>query len=532
MEYVGSYLDNIFDQHARTSGSVIYLPDSIKTLTQQVLDKGIYNELKSIKIQELKQIVCESQSKALGEVIMSMEGETFIEFIKILRSKEARSRLNNSDLPQKVVSKIIPYVDDLFSKLDMKKIKKFRGWNYLTVLDQRNGLPHPVGIPMECRLPKKAWSTMANSLGGFEIHSILILPPKIGSYKVQVVFHYSAPKKALIFKSSFIKEKIGREYKKPDLNRPIILGVDANRLSEHIIAVGLITPEGFIPLQIGRELELITSLSTKLKKVQDEISNVTRALSFYENDLVKIRGELNPSEMLKVLRMGKFKKRLRQIMDNSSLRRFNEAISSEGGFHEGVKMIITKLGHKIAKVKVQLTNLVLRETNLRQEIFREVSSVLGMLLVKYSCVGLAAENLTITPRGKTKYLSKLLRDMPKTASIFQQAVRQATAYHYHMAQETRTSPINIPLIKVDPYGTSKICAVCGAELKGVKGNWDVQICPNYEEDKEQYQEHHKLWGSIFHHTYIPRHINSALIIARLGLKKWTPDSNKLDKRFL
>ncbi|MHA1278099.1 MAG: hypothetical protein ACTSQ8_13000, partial [Candidatus Helarchaeota archaeon] len=61
------------------------------------------------------------------------------------------------------------------------------------------------------------------------------------------------------------------------------------------------------------------------------------------------------------------------------------------------------------------------------------------------------------------------------------------------------------VIAVDPRDTSKYCAkleqgeLCGKRLKGVKGDYDLQRC------------------SV--HKIVPRHINSALEIARRGFIK-------------
>jgi hypothetical protein len=249
--------------------------------------------------------------------------------------------------------------------------------------------------------------------------------------------------------------------------------------------------------------------ATSLKKIKQlekshergllpEISRTNRALDFFKNQQAFLERLQNEETQLT---SGEF-----TVWRERILRRLFRIPRAEiyppSNRAKELKYLAEKIECKIGRIKEELTLLYRRKEHLKTAIDCAFELVSSQVAVESGVPCIAMEDLEVTTRSSGGVFAEMITYMPKKRDL-----RYAIGARVSQVWSVLTKrSIWIPVIDIDPRGTSRYCAVlingvpCGMKLRPVKESYDLQQCPI--------------------HGIQRRHINSALEIARRGLVRW------------
>jgi hypothetical protein len=270
------------------------------------------------------------------------------------------------------------------------------------------------------------------------------------------------------------------------------------RVKDHLYqqvraATGAAKAQQAARLQTFRHLE-----DRYTKGLLPEIARTARALDFYKNQQVVLQAlQANAITMGSTEFAAWRVKLLRRL-----LRVPRTQIRARKARPGELEALAALLQGKIGRLQAELTLLHRRKGHLKAAIDGAFELAATGVTLDSGAWCIALEDLEVSTRGARKGFAELLAQMPKKA-----ALRSAIGKRVSQAWSVLAGKqVDVEVYAVDPRGTSQYCAVlvgdspCGAKLQAVAGDYDLQRCPV--------------------HGIRQRHINSALEIARRGLKLW------------
>ena len=119
------------------------------------------------------------------------------------------------------------------------------------------------------------------------------------------------------------------------------------------------------------------------------------------------------------------------------------------------------------KAKGELNRIHKRKKNIVKEIRNLIPHFLAAVMIKSQCKVFFMEDIEIDPRGKRGALAKAIQSMPKSASIFEKAVKMASIVLGY----------NIKLERVNSRGTSRYHHNCGGIIdRDPRNHYDIAPC--------------------------------------------------------
>ncbi len=119
------------------------------------------------------------------------------------------------------------------------------------------------------------------------------------------------------------------------------------------------------------------------------------------------------------------------------------------------------------KTKGELNRIHKRKKNIVKEIRNLIPHFLAAVMIKSRCKIFFMEDIEIDPRGKRGALAKAIRSMPKSANIFEKAVKMASIVLGY----------NIKLERVNSRGTSRYHHSCGGTIdRDPRNHYDIAPC--------------------------------------------------------